>query len=78
MDIKICIFYSCVRFYFLPLTLTRVRADINSDCQNESAEQLVKEGKVDQCSQILQGIANSISAANSTNQKKFISTSKAT
>jgi len=52
-------------------SFTTVKADINSDCQNESAQQLVAEGKVDQCSQILQSIANSISAANTTNQKNL-------
>ena len=48
-----------------------VKADINSDCQNESAAQIVAEGKVDTCTQILGGIAASIGSANATNQKNL-------
>ncbi|HWA52315.1 MAG TPA: SpoIID/LytB domain-containing protein [Patescibacteria group bacterium] len=50
-----------------------VKADINSDCQNEDPAQIVAEGKTDQCTQILSGIASSISAANQTNQKNLSS-----
>jgi peptidoglycan hydrolase-like amidase/peptidoglycan hydrolase CwlO-like protein len=48
-----------------------VLADINSDCQNESAAQIVAEGKTDTCTQILKNIADSISVANTTNQKNL-------
>lgn len=48
-----------------------VRADINSDCQNEDPAQIVAEGKTDLCTQILGNIASSISAANTTNQKNL-------
>jgi peptidoglycan hydrolase-like amidase len=53
------------------LAFSIVKADINSDCQNEDPAQIVAEGKTDQCTQILGGIAASISAANSTNQKNL-------
>lgn len=52
-------------------SFTLVKADINSDCQNESAAQIVAEGKVDTCTQILGNIASSIAAANATNQKNL-------
>ena len=56
---------------FAFLFFTSAKADINSDCQNEDPAQLVQEGKVDQCTQILSGIASSIGAANATNQKNL-------
>jgi len=59
---------------FLILSLFGIKlanADINSDCQNESAAQIVAEGKTDTCTQILAGIAASIGAANATNQKNL-------
>lgn len=52
-------------------TFTIVKADLTSDCQNEDPAQLVKEGKVGQCTEILSGIAASIGAANATNQKNL-------
>jgi SpoIID/LytB domain protein len=47
------------------------KADINSDCQNEDPNQIYLEGKADVCTQILQSIAASIGAANTTNQKNL-------
>lgn len=49
----------------------KIKADINSDCQNEDPAQIVAEGKTDECTQILSGIASSIGAANATNQKNL-------
>ena len=65
------IFVVVVTFTFYLLTFTFVKADINSDCQNEDPVQIVAEGKTDQCTQILGGIAASISSANATNQKNL-------
>ena len=71
MKFKLIIFVIVIAFtfYFLPFTL--VKADINSDCQNEDPAQIVAEGKTDECTQILSGIASSIGAANATNQKNL-------
>lgn len=53
------------------LAVKFVKADIQSDCQNEDPAQIVAEGKTDTCTQILANIASSISAANTTNQKNL-------
>jgi len=80
-NLKLIILAVVITFTFYLLLFTRaltgqalltfVKADINSDCQNEDAAQIVAEGKTDQCTQILGQIAASIGAANATNQKNL-------